>query len=97
MLHYGFDSELVNFVHFEQPVASPGLARWTSMPAAALDLRGPGYFVRPALAYRFTQYALDDRAAGQPQRSPSRSLPIASLDSGLVFERDDAARTISAS
>lgn len=41
-------------------------------------------FIRPELAYRHTAYRLD-RAA---DREPSRSLPIASLQAGLFFERD---------
>lgn len=81
-VRFGFDSELVNFQR------NFGVTGWRfdARPAARLELAGPGYFVTPSLAWRFTQYALDDTAPGQP-RSPSRALPIASLDAGLVFER----------
>ncbi len=61
------------------------------MPSASLNFDGPGYFVRPAVAWRGTQYQLSDVAPGE-DRSPSRTLPIASFDTGLMFERDpDAA------
>ena len=83
LLRYGFDSEVVNF---QRSVGETGW-RMDLMPSASLDLDGPGYFVRPAVAWRGTQYQLDDVPAGLP-RSPSRTLPIASFDTGLLFERD---------
>jgi len=90
LLRYGFDSELVDF---QRPDRATGVTGWRAdvMPGASLDLTGPGYFLRPALAWRATSYQLDDTAPGQP-RSPSRTLPIASLDTGLVFERDAGSR-----
>ena len=83
LLRYGFDSEVVNF---QRSVGETGW-RMDLMPAASLNFDGPGYFVRPAVAWRGTQYQLDDIPPGQP-RSPSRTLPIASFDTGLLFERD---------
>jgi LPS-assembly protein len=82
-LRYGFDSELVDFQR------AIGVTGWRAdiTPVVALDLTGPGYFMRPALAWRATQYQLDNLAPGEP-RSPSRSVAIASFDTGLVFERD---------
>lgn len=82
-IRYGFESELVNFDR------DFGVTGWRvdAMPSATLELGGPGFFVRPGFAYRYTQYSLDDTAPGQ-RSSPSRSLPIASFDTGMVFERD---------
>jgi LPS-assembly protein len=86
-VRYGFDSELVNFDR------DTGVTGWRldAMPTASLDFGGPGYFVRPGVAYRYTQYSLDDTAPGQ-RSSPTRSLPIASLDAGMIFERDSGSR-----
>lgn len=70
-------------------------------PYLAADFQGAAWFVRPKLAYRYTAYQLDGNYArygyygllgnGQSspfeQRSPSRALPIASIDSGLIFDR----------
>src|SRR5207302_1113563 len=42
---------------------------------------------RAALAWRATGYQLDHASPGQP-RSPSRKLPVASFDTGLLFERE---------
>nr|WP_211200224.1 LPS assembly protein LptD [Rhodanobacter sp. B2A1Ga4] len=70
-------------------------------PYLAADFGSSAWFVRPRLAYRYTAYQLDSSyqnygyggllgsGATTPfdQKSPSRSLPIISLDSGLVFDR----------
>ena len=82
-LRYGFDSEIVNFQR------GAGVTGWRMdlMPSASLNFAGPGYFVRPAIAWRGTQYQLSDVAPGT-ERSPSRALPVASFDTGLLFERD---------
>ena len=92
LLHYGFDSELVDFQHSQRPDIVTTGWRADLMPQVSLDLTGPGYFLRPALAWRATQYQLDTRGPGQLQRSPSRTLPIASFDTGLVFERPSGSR-----
>jgi LPS-assembly protein len=87
LVRYGFDSEVVNF---ERSVGETGW-RLDLMPSASLDIDGPGYFVRPAIAWRGTHYQLSDVPAGMPT-SLSRTMPIASFDTGLVFEQDpDAA------
>jgi LPS-assembly protein len=96
MLHYGFASEIVDFQHSPSAAGLPPLPplpplptgwREDLRPAVSLDLAGPGYFFRPALAWRATYYQLADTLPGAPT-SLSRSLPLASLDSGLVFERE---------
>ncbi len=87
LVRYGFDSELVDFQR------ATGVTGWRAdiTPAVALDLTGPGYFMRPALAWRATQYQLENLAPGEA-RSPSRTVSIASFDTGLVFERDAGSR-----
>jgi LPS-assembly protein len=61
------------------------------MPEASLDFEAPGYFVRPGVAWRATQYELDNTQPGQ-QTAPSRIVPIASFDTGLIFEREVGSR-----
>jgi LPS-assembly protein len=87
VFRYGFYSELVNFQHVETPEAVTTGWRADFMPLASLDLTGAGYFLRPAFAWRGTQYELDTLGPGQVKRSPSRTLPITSVDTGLLFER----------
>ena len=98
LLHYGLDSEITNFDRDVSHIAnctvpvgivSPCVTGWRMdfMPTASLNLGGAGYFVRPSVAYRVTQYELETTQPGV-DKSPSRALPIASLDTGLQFERD---------
>jgi LPS-assembly protein len=81
-IDYGFDAEVVNFER------SLGVTGWRAdiAPRAGFDWSAPGFFVRPSAGYRYTQYSLRDVAPGTDD-TPTRSLPFASLDAGLVFER----------
>jgi LPS-assembly protein len=87
LVRYGFDSEVVEFRR------STGITGWRLdlYPTTSLNIDGPGYFIRPSIAYRATQYELSSTAPGQPS-SPSRGLPIASLDTGLQLERAAGSR-----
>ena len=82
-IEYGFDAE---FVNFERNVGVTGW-RLDVAPKFGFDWSAPGYFVRPSAGYRYTQYSLKDEAPGTDD-SPSRGLPFASLDAGMMFERD---------
>jgi LPS-assembly protein len=76
-------AEYVNFTH----VTLVEGARSTIAPTLATPLQAPGWFVTPKVGFRQVSYALNRAAPGQPQ-APQISVPWASLDSGLVFERD---------
>ena len=78
-----FDSEAVNFLREIGPTGG----RLNLAPELRWSARGPGYFFEPAVGYDFTQYDLSDAGAGLPSK-PTRSLPYARLDTGLIFERD---------
>ena len=82
VVRYGFDSEVVEFRR------AIGVTGWRLDldPTTSLNFMGPGWFLRPAVAWRATQYELSNTASGQPS-SPSRTLPIASVDTGLQLER----------
>ena len=87
LLSVALDSEIVNFDR------SVGVTGWRldAAPSVGLDLSGPGFYVRPSAGYRYTRYALEDTAPGDDD-SPTRSLPFAALDVGLVFERNAGSR-----
>ncbi|MFH0343401.1 MAG: LPS-assembly protein LptD [Chromatiales bacterium] len=55
-------------------------------PVISYPVHGAGGFLVPRVSLEHTQYYLEN-TAGADNR-PSRTLPIVSLDSGLVFERD---------
>jgi len=55
-------------------------------PVISYPVYGAGGFLLPRLSLNHTQYYLENTA--EADNRPSRTLPIVSLDSGLVFERD---------
>ncbi|HET6546106.1 MAG TPA: LPS assembly protein LptD [Rhodanobacteraceae bacterium] len=78
-LEWGIDSELVAF---SKDDALDG-QRLDLYPYLAYPLETASWFVRPQLGYRYTSYHLDR----DDDASPTRGVPIFSLDSGLIFER----------
>jgi LPS-assembly protein len=81
-LNYAFDGEAVYFLRDEGITGG----RLDVQPEISLPVTGPGYYVIPSGAYRYTLYELGSVPAGG-ETSPSRSAPIASLDTGMIFER----------
>ena len=81
-LNLGFSGELVNFDR------DTGVTGWRldAAPVIELPLEQPGWFIKPALVLEHTRYQLGDTLPGQPS-NPSRTLPIASFDTGMILER----------
>ncbi len=78
-LNYRLDSE---WVYFDRSTGVTG-ARLDLQPALSLPLRNAYSFFIPKVGVRYTAYDLN----GTGESRPTRTLPIASLDSGLIFER----------
>ena len=78
----GIDSELVNFDH------DIGVTGWrfNARPSVEIPIKRAGWFVTPAVALDYTQYDLADTLPGT-DTDPTRSVPVTSLDTGLVLER----------
>jgi LPS-assembly protein len=76
-------SEFVKFYHPTSVVGS----RLTFYPSASLPLIVPGAYLTPKLGFHSTDYTLARTAADTPE-TIHRTLPIASVDGGLTFERD---------
>lgn len=92
----GADAEAVRFAHVGDE-SKPGGSRVDIKPWISLPLEGAAWYVRPTLAWRYTRYQLDsalaakiasDNGSNMPQTSPSRSLPVTSVDAGLFFDRN---------
>ena len=85
----GFDlnltSDITHFSHKDSNVERG--ERFFVNPSVAYPIIRPGYFVTPKLSMHASTYSLENRAPGKKD-SLTRVLPTASLDSGLVFERD---------
>jgi len=81
-LQPGFAGELVNF---DRAVGVTGW-RVNLAPELSLPITGPGWFVKPGVRFDYTGYKLDNTDPGQ-RDDPSRALPIASFDVGVILER----------
>ena len=89
-LEAGMGAEAVRFQH---DVRNEG-SRVDLKPYVSLPLEGAGWFINPKLAWRYTAYQLDDTlaAANGGDATPSRSLPITTVDAGLFFDRQTQIR-----
>ncbi len=89
-LEAAVDSEAVYFLRED----SVNGLRASLYPTLRYLWRTPGAFVIPSVGYRVTAYSLDysgispATSTTAEAKSPTVSAPEASLDSGLVFERD---------
>jgi LPS-assembly protein len=81
-LDYGINGELVNF---NRDIGVTGW-RLNVVPGIELPVVKPGWFFVPSVKLDHTQYDLENRLPGE-DLGPSRTLPIASVDMGLHFER----------
>ncbi len=81
-LKLGIDSELVNFDR------NTGVTGWrfNATPSVEAPIARPGWFVTPAVALDYTRYDLADSLPGT-ETKPTRTVPITSLDTGLILER----------
>ncbi len=80
-LRFNMSNELVRF---ERESSTTG-NRAHILPTLSWNSSDSWYFFKPQLQYALTQYELDNNSLGD--NSIQRSLPIASIDSGLIFER----------
>ncbi len=83
----GFDVDAVfDATWFQRPLAgSPEGLRVVANPQISYPIIRPGWFVIPKLGLHLSTYSLD-RGTAQ-DTSLHRSVPVFSLDAGLVFER----------
>ena len=96
----GVDLEWTNTaVRFQRPRLDgerwgPDGDRLQSYLTASYPIQRPGWFLIPKVGFHYTQYNTNwyntdwYGQGGNNQRDMSRSLPIVSLDAGMVFERD---------
>jgi LPS-assembly protein len=81
------DSELTRFAH---PTLLQGDRVFVN-PKMSYPIIEPGFFITPKLSFRTTRYQLSDGVtpvAPGTDTALQRTIPTASLDSGMVFERD---------
>jgi len=83
-LDSGLTAEYVRFTH---PTMIEG-ARSSVSPSVALPLLAPGWFLTPKAGLRYVSYGLTRTASPSDPQAPEVTIPWASVDSGVVFERD---------
>ena len=92
MTDASFMGQFTSFTKPEQvingvKIADPEGQRLVLYPQIALPYVTPGWYVTPKLGANIRQYSLTRQTAGLPT-SITTTLPIASLDSGMTFERN---------
>jgi LPS-assembly protein len=87
----GFDAQVyAEAANFARDVGTQGV-RIDAEPSLEWRVDRGGAFLAAGAGYRYTQYALRDVADGADE-NPSRTLPNATVDAGLVLERDAGSR-----
>jgi LPS-assembly protein len=81
-LDYQLASE-ANYFHRKESVTG---ARINVRPAVSAPMQRGGLYITPRVALDYAGYSLNDTAPDQ-STSPSRLVPVASIDAGAVFER----------
>ena len=81
-MRFGLDGELVNF---DRDVGVTGW-RLNVAPKVEVPFGHRGWFINPAVTLDHTRYDLNDTLPDQDD-NPDRTVPIGSLDMGLVLER----------
>ena len=84
-LTWTLHGELTHFEH--DSLARPTGQRFDLYPKISWPLQGHAWFITPAVGSRYTQYNLTN-GDGSARELDARRLTIASLNSGLFFERE---------
>lgn len=92
-LQFDFKGEYVNFRNPDEALAEG--QRMVLYPQLSLPYQTSAFFVTPKVGLHWSKYNIDRRdsvlpAGVNPDESITRTLPIFSVDSGVVFERDSS-------
>jgi LPS-assembly protein len=82
-LQFSMNSELTRFDRNDRVTGT----RLDLQPRLRLPVYHSGWFIDPSVSIRHTRYSLDDVDPGDPE-SPTRTIPVASIDAGSFFERE---------
>jgi len=85
-LDYGVDGEATHFYHPDPSERVTG-NRVDLTPRIAFPYKTLGYHITPGVKWRYTSYDLERPDPAAPA-TPTRSVPIYSVDAGLALERD---------
>ena len=83
---FGFDMTAAGeFVHFSHPTLLSG-DRATLYPSVSYPIKWGGFSITPKYGVHMSRYFVDD--ASRENQFINRTVPIASIDAGVVLERD---------
>ena len=80
-LSYGLHAEFTEFDHADLVAGR----RIHIEPSMSLPLQSAAAFMTPRMSLKHTRYDLNENTTGLSDDSPSRTLPILSVDTGLFF------------
>ncbi|MGH8575627.1 MAG: LPS-assembly protein LptD [Gammaproteobacteria bacterium] len=87
----GLNLDLLTQTSYFSRGAGPVGGRIDLRPVVSVPFHTAGTFLEPRLGVEYTQYLLDQPATETTaDETPNRLLPILSVDSGLLYERDVA-------
>jgi LPS-assembly protein len=84
-IDFNLNTEFVRFTHPDEN--KPEGSRFTVYPSLEVPLGGTAFSFTPKIGVHYTQYSLS-RPLVSDEENITRSLPIFSVDSGVVLERD---------
>jgi LPS-assembly protein len=76
------------YARFTQDQLAPTGERFVVYPTVAWTRQGAAWFFTARAGAHLREYVLDRTTSALPDAHPSYAIPITSLDTGLVFERD---------
>ena len=82
-------SGLSEYADFAQGALTPTGSRFVAYPQVAWNQRGAAWFFTARGSVNYRTYDLNTTTPTLPDRHPQVTVPITSLDYGLVFERED--------
>lgn len=96
-LTWGTDMEMGYFEHNVDGLVTGWRADFA--PEVRMPLRGAGVYIEPSVSWRYTKYQLENYVTDlngdgidDREDAPTRSLPLYSVDGGVVFEREFGSR-----
>ncbi|HET9045437.1 MAG TPA: LPS-assembly protein LptD [Casimicrobiaceae bacterium] len=82
-------SGMTEFASFSQGALTPTGNRFVLYPRVAFERSGAAWFFTARASVHYAQYDLNQTTPPLADSRPSVTVPITSLDAGLVFERED--------
>src|SRR4030095_8189533 len=81
-------SGMTEYANFSQGALTPTGERFVLYPRVAFERSGAAWFFTARASVHYAQYDLNQATTTNPHNRPSVTVPITSVDTGLVLERE---------